>query len=147
MFQARKLQRELPGMLAMCGHQGWLAYPYGHTFSNPGVIHVCNLINVLSPLNISLYHAHAHTHTCTHTHTHIHTHTYTHTYTHTPATSLPFRLPDNVSYDEGALLEPLSVGVHACNRAGVALGSKVLICGAGMCVVWVCVVCGCARIG
>ena len=41
------------------------------------------------------------------------------------------RLPDNVSYDEGALLEPLAVGVHACRRAGVTLNSKVLICGAG----------------
>lgn len=41
------------------------------------------------------------------------------------------RLPDHVSFDEGALLEPLSVGVHACQRAGVGLGSKVLVCGAG----------------
>lgn len=31
----------------------------------------------------------------------------------------------------GALLEPLSVGVHACRRAGVGLGSSVLILGAG----------------
>lgn len=29
------------------------------------------------------------------------------------------------------MLEPLSVGVHACRRAGVTLGSTVLICGAG----------------
>lgn len=36
-----------------------------------------------------------------------------------------------MSYDEGALLEPLSVGVHACCRAGMGLGSKVLVCGAG----------------
>ncbi|OWF40804.1 sorbitol dehydrogenase-like [Mizuhopecten yessoensis] len=42
-----------------------------------------------------------------------------------------FKLPDNVSFEEGALLEPLSVGVHACNRGGVTLGSRVLICGAG----------------
>ncbi|CAH1252770.1 SORD [Branchiostoma lanceolatum] len=42
-----------------------------------------------------------------------------------------FKLPDHVSYEEGALLEPLSVGVHACRRAGVTIGSKVLICGAG----------------
>lgn len=42
-----------------------------------------------------------------------------------------FKLPDHVSTEEGALLEPLSVGVHACNRGGVTLGSKVLICGAG----------------
>ena len=42
-----------------------------------------------------------------------------------------YRLPDHVSFEEGALLEPLSVGVHACRRAGVSLGHKVLICGAG----------------
>jgi len=42
-----------------------------------------------------------------------------------------FKLPDNVSYDEGALCEPLSVGIHACSRAGVKLGSHVLITGAG----------------
>uniref|UniRef100_A0A670KNC2 Sorbitol dehydrogenase n=1 Tax=Podarcis muralis TaxID=64176 RepID=A0A670KNC2_PODMU len=42
-----------------------------------------------------------------------------------------YKLPDNVTYEEGALIEPLSVGIHACRRAGVTLGSKVLICGAG----------------
>lgn len=42
-----------------------------------------------------------------------------------------FRLPDHVTLEEGALLEPLSVGVHACRKAGVALGSNVLITGAG----------------
>lgn len=41
------------------------------------------------------------------------------------------RLPDHVSLEEGALLEPLSVGVHACRRADVKLGSTVLITGAG----------------
>ncbi|XP_013419139.1 sorbitol dehydrogenase [Lingula anatina] len=55
--------------------------------------------------------------------------TLTRLYTH-PA-DFCFKLPDNVSYEEGALLEPLSVGVHACRRAGVSLGSKVFICGAG----------------
>lgn len=42
-----------------------------------------------------------------------------------------YKLPAHVSMEEGALLEPLSVGVHACKRAGVQLGSKVLILGAG----------------
>ncbi|NP_001187873.1 sorbitol dehydrogenase [Ictalurus punctatus] len=42
-----------------------------------------------------------------------------------------YKLPDNVSYEEGALIEPLSVGIHACRRAGVTLGSSVFICGAG----------------
>lgn len=41
------------------------------------------------------------------------------------------KLPDHVTMEEGALLEPLSVGVHACRRAGVGLGSEVLILGAG----------------
>uniref|UniRef100_A0A8D8R9R5 Sorbitol dehydrogenase n=1 Tax=Cacopsylla melanoneura TaxID=428564 RepID=A0A8D8R9R5_9HEMI len=41
------------------------------------------------------------------------------------------KLPDHVSLEEGALLEPLSVGVHACRRGGITLGSKVLITGAG----------------
>lgn len=42
-----------------------------------------------------------------------------------------FRLPDHVTLEEGALLEPLSVGVHACRRAEVTLGSNVLITGSG----------------
>ncbi|KAF4529174.1 hypothetical protein B566_EDAN016398 [Ephemera danica] len=50
-------------------------------------------------------------------------------YTH--AADFCFKLPDDVSLEEGALLEPLSVGVHACRRANVVLGSTVLITGAG----------------
>ncbi|CAH3121192.1 unnamed protein product [Pocillopora meandrina] len=42
-----------------------------------------------------------------------------------------FKLPDHVSFEEGALLEPLSVAVHACRRAGISIGSNVLVCGAG----------------
>uniref|UniRef100_A0A2C9H8J3 Sorbitol dehydrogenase n=1 Tax=Anopheles quadriannulatus TaxID=34691 RepID=A0A2C9H8J3_ANOQN len=42
-----------------------------------------------------------------------------------------FKLPDHVTMEEGALLEPLAVGVHACRRANVGLGSQVLILGAG----------------
>ena len=42
------------------------------------------------------------------------------------------RLPDHVSMEEGALLEPLSVAVHACGLGGVTMGSKVLICGSGI---------------
>ncbi|XP_021263301.1 sorbitol dehydrogenase [Numida meleagris] len=42
-----------------------------------------------------------------------------------------YKLPDNVTFEEGALIEPLSVGIHACKRAGVTLGSKVFICGSG----------------
>jgi L-iditol 2-dehydrogenase len=42
-----------------------------------------------------------------------------------------YRLPEHVSLDEGAMLEPLSVGVHACRRGGVVPGSRVLVMGAG----------------
>lgn len=40
-------------------------------------------------------------------------------------------MPDHVSLEEGALLEPLACGVHACKRAGVAIGTKLLILGSG----------------
>jgi len=52
-----------------------------------------------------------------------------HRYNH--RASFCYKLPENVSFDEAALLEPLSVAVHACRRGGVGLGSSVLICGAG----------------
>ncbi|KAJ8417638.1 hypothetical protein AAFF_G00224810 [Aldrovandia affinis] len=42
-----------------------------------------------------------------------------------------YKLPDGLTFEEGALIEPLSVGIHACRRAGVTLGSTALICGAG----------------
>lgn len=42
-----------------------------------------------------------------------------------------FKLPDNVSTKEGALVEPLSVGMHAANQGNVSLGDSVVILGAG----------------
>lgn len=42
-----------------------------------------------------------------------------------------FDVPDNVSDEAAALVEPLSVGVWACQRAEVRPGSRVLIAGAG----------------
>lgn len=42
-----------------------------------------------------------------------------------------FDLPDNVSFEAGALLEPLSVAIWSCQRAQVSVGSRVLITGAG----------------
>jgi L-iditol 2-dehydrogenase len=42
-----------------------------------------------------------------------------------------FKLPDHMSYEEGAMLEPLSVGYHAMNRAKVKPGDSVLILGLG----------------
>ncbi|MHB1534788.1 MAG: NAD(P)-dependent alcohol dehydrogenase [Acidimicrobiales bacterium] len=40
-------------------------------------------------------------------------------------------LPDHVSDEVGALLEPLSVGIWACQRAGVRLGTNLVVTGAG----------------
>lgn len=42
-----------------------------------------------------------------------------------------FKLPDNVSSVEGALVEPLSVGLHATGQGGVKLGDTVVIFGTG----------------
>ena len=42
-----------------------------------------------------------------------------------------FALPDSLSDEEGALMEPLSVGVWACRKAGIGAGDKVLVSGAG----------------
>lgn len=44
---------------------------------------------------------------------------------------LCYKLPDNVSLEEGAMCEPLSVGVHACRRANINPESNVLIIGSG----------------
>ena len=34
--------------------------------------------------------------------------------------------------EEGAMLEPLAVAVHSCRKGKVGLGTKLLICGAGL---------------
>lgn len=42
------------------------------------------------------------------------------------------KLPDNINYDQGAMIEPLAVAVHALNRAeGGVKGKKILVLGAG----------------
>lgn len=41
------------------------------------------------------------------------------------------RLPDEMSFEEGALMEPVSNAIHAVNRAGVKLGDRVAVMGAG----------------
>ena len=43
-----------------------------------------------------------------------------------------FRVPDRVGFDEAAMVEPVSVAVHAVARANPALGDKALVVGAGM---------------
>ncbi|GAB4813511.1 hypothetical protein N2152v2_000557 [Parachlorella kessleri] len=42
-----------------------------------------------------------------------------------------YKLPENMSHEEGAMCEPLSVGIHACQRGGVGPGKRVAILGAG----------------
>ena len=41
------------------------------------------------------------------------------------------RLPKSMSLEQGAMVEPLAVGVHAIDRVGGAAGKKVLVLGAG----------------
>lgn len=42
-----------------------------------------------------------------------------------------FRLPDTVGYDEGAMVEPLAVGLHAVSKAGIRPGDTAVVIGAG----------------
>jgi L-iditol 2-dehydrogenase len=42
-----------------------------------------------------------------------------------------FHLPDNLSNNAGALMEPLSVGIWACKKGRVTAGDHVLVTGAG----------------
>jgi (R,R)-butanediol dehydrogenase / meso-butanediol dehydrogenase / diacetyl reductase len=41
------------------------------------------------------------------------------------------RLPDGVSYEQGALIEPAAVAVNAVGRGGVQVGDSILVTGAG----------------
>ena len=42
-----------------------------------------------------------------------------------------FKLPANVTFEEGALVEPLAVAVHAVKKAGIKMGEHVAIFGVG----------------
>lgn len=44
---------------------------------------------------------------------------------------LCYKIPDNLTFEEGAMCEPMSVGVHACRRAKIGPGKKVVILGSG----------------
>lgn len=45
--------------------------------------------------------------------------------------NLTFKLPDNVCFEEGALVEPLAIGVHSAKKARIAPGDTALVLGAG----------------
>jgi D-xylulose reductase len=42
-----------------------------------------------------------------------------------------FKLPDNVSFEEGAMVEPVAVGMHGVNKARVRAGDVAVVTGAG----------------
>jgi len=42
-----------------------------------------------------------------------------------------YKLPADISYEEGALIEPLAVAVHICRQATIIPGSTVVVFGAG----------------
>ena len=42
-----------------------------------------------------------------------------------------FKLPENIPFEQGALVEPLAVAVHAAKKAGIRLGDRVAVFGAG----------------
>ena len=52
--------------------------------------------------------------------------------------SLCFKIPDNMDTVEAALIEPLSVGIHAAEQANAQMGHKAVVMGAG-CIGLVCV--------
>jgi D-xylulose reductase len=45
--------------------------------------------------------------------------------------SYTFRLPDNVSFAEGAMVEPFAVGMQAAHKAGIKPGDTAVVIGAG----------------
>jgi len=49
----------------------------------------------------------------------------------TAAADFVFPIPDDMTFEEGAMIEPLSVAVHACNRGKVSVGDVVAVLGAG----------------
>jgi 2-desacetyl-2-hydroxyethyl bacteriochlorophyllide A dehydrogenase len=42
-----------------------------------------------------------------------------------------YPLPDHISFEAAALIEPVSCAVHALDRFGITVGDEVLVCGAG----------------
>lgn len=50
---------------------------------------------------------------------------------YTAPADLFYTIPDEIGFDEGSMIEPLSVCVHAAKRIGAVKGKKVLVLGAG----------------
>ena len=42
-----------------------------------------------------------------------------------------FKLPDNLGFDEGALIEPMAIGLHAATKAEIRPGDTALVTGCG----------------
>ena len=60
-----------------------------------------------------------------------------------------FKLPDNVSYAEGAMVEPLAVGMHAATKLQIQPGDLAVVIGAGpigMVTVLAALAAGCSRV-
>ena len=63
--------------------------------------------------------------------------------------NLTFRLPDNVSFADGAFVEPLAVGMQAANKARIQPGQVAVVLGAGtigMMTALAALAAGCARV-
>ena len=45
--------------------------------------------------------------------------------------TMVYKMPENMSFDEGAVLEPFCVGLHAARRAEIEIGNSVAILGCG----------------
>jgi L-iditol 2-dehydrogenase len=43
-----------------------------------------------------------------------------------------YRLPDNLSFEQGAFVEPVSIAVHAVNRTRIRMGDTAAVIGSGM---------------
>ncbi|MFV0592285.1 MAG: galactitol-1-phosphate 5-dehydrogenase [Draconibacterium sp.] len=43
-----------------------------------------------------------------------------------------YKLPDNVSFEQAAMVEPAAVALHAIHRSGIQLGESAAVIGAGM---------------
>ncbi|PIE31452.1 NAD(P)-dependent alcohol dehydrogenase [candidate division KSB3 bacterium] len=60
-----------------------------------------------------------------------------------------FKLPDNISYEEGAMVEPLAIGMHAAVKARITPGDVAVVTGAGTIGVMTCLAAlagGCSQV-